>query len=111
MDSPLFANVSSPIPRWMGGVFGREGLGEREPQSLSYAFAIRRIGAVAVADMALFDEDLRIAHRAGRVLASGLFILRRHQPPQLARLREVVAIEFALVVVIDLARNSQGRLF
>ena len=111
MDSPLFANVSSPIPRWMGGVFGREGLGERESQSLGYAFAIRRIGAVAVADMALLDEELRIAHCSCRILARGSLVLGCHQAPQLTGLCVVVAIELTLIVVIDLAINLQRWLF
>ena len=103
--------ILSPVPRWMCGIFGNESLGEREPQSLGYALAIRWVGAVAVADMALLDKYLRIAHSAGRVLASGLLVFRRHQSPQLARLCKVVAIQLALVIVIYLARNGQRRLF
>ena len=46
----------SPIPLWMGGVLGGEGFGEGEPESFGDAFAIGRVGTVAVADMALFDK-------------------------------------------------------
>ena len=97
--------VLSPIPCGAGGVIGREGLGKRKPQSLGHALAVGGVGTVAVADMALLDKYLRIAHGAGRVLTSGLLVFGRHQSPQLARLRVVVAVEFALVVVVDLARN------
>ena len=95
----------------MGGVLGSEGFGKGEPEGFGNAFAIGGVGTVAVADMSLFDKDFRIAHCACRILASGSLVLGRHQSPQFARLRVVVAIEFALVVVVDLARDRQRRLF
>ena len=45
-----------PIPLWMGGGLGGEGLGEGEPESFGNALAIGRVGTVAVADMSLFDK-------------------------------------------------------
>ena len=66
----------SPIPLWMGGVFGGEGLREGEPEGFGDAFAIGWVGAVAVADVALLDEHLCIAHCACRILASRSLILR-----------------------------------
>ena len=95
----------SPIPFWVGGILGGKSFGEGESESFGNAFAVCRVGTVAVADMSLFDKEFRIAHRACSVLTSRSLILRRHQSPQLARLCVIVAIEFALVVVIDLTRN------
>ena len=46
----------SPIPLWMGGVLGGEGFGEGEAEGFGNAFAVGRVGTVAVADMALFDK-------------------------------------------------------
>ena len=46
----------SPVPLWMGGVLGGEGFGEGEAEGLGDAFAVGRVGAVAVADMSLFDK-------------------------------------------------------
>ena len=40
----------------MGGVLGGEGFGEGETESFGNAFAIGGVGAVAVADMSLFDK-------------------------------------------------------
>ena len=54
--SPLCVIRLSPIPLWMGGVLGDEGLGKGESEGFGNAFAIGRVGAVAVADMALFDK-------------------------------------------------------
>lgn len=45
-----------PIPRWVCGVIGSEGLGKRQPKSFGYTLAIRRVGTVAVPDMALLDK-------------------------------------------------------
>ena len=58
----------------MGGVSGGEGFGKGESESFGDAFAVCRIGAVAVAYMALFDEYLRIAHSACCILASRLLV-------------------------------------
>ena len=60
----------------MGGVIGSEGFGKGESEGFGDAFAVCRVGAVAVADMALFDKDFRIAHCACRILASRSLILR-----------------------------------
>ena len=95
----------------MGGVGSGEGLGKRQAQCLGDAFAVCRVGAVAVADMALLNEYLRIAHCTGGVLASRNLILVAHQSPQLARLCVVVAIQLSLVVVIYLATDCQRWLF
>ena len=92
--------------KMMCGVFGNEGLGERKPQCLRYACSIRGVGTVAVADMALLNEYLRVTHSACGILTSRNLILVAHQSPQLARLRVVVAIQLSLVVVIDLAING-----
>lgn len=91
------------IPRGMRGVFGRQGFGEADAQRPGHAFAVRRIGVVAVAHVPLLDEQFRIAHGARRVFACRLLICGRHQPPQLARLRVIIVVEFALVVVVDRA--------
>ena len=109
MSHPSFA--LSFIPRWMRGVLGCQGFGQRKPQCLCHSFSIRGVGSVAVADMPLFDKEFRIAHRSSRILTGGSPVSIRHQSPQLIRLREVVAVEFALVVGIHLARSSQRRLF
>ena len=45
-----------PIPRWMGGVLGDEGFGERESEGFGDTFTVGWVGTVAVADMALFDK-------------------------------------------------------
>ena len=66
----------SPIPLWMGGVLGGEGFGEGEAEGLGDAFAVGRVGTVAIADMSLFDKDFRIAHCACSILASRSLILR-----------------------------------
>ena len=66
---------------------------------------------MAVADMALLNKYLRVTHSTSRVLASGSLVFCRHQSPQLARLRKVVAIQLSLVVVIYLARDRQRWLF
>ena len=87
----------------MRGVFGRQGFGEADAQRPGHAFAVRRIGVVAVAHVPLLDEQFRIAHGARRVFACRLLICGRHQPPQLARLRVIIVVEFALVVVVDRA--------
>lgn len=96
------------IPRGMRGVFGRQGFGEADAQRPGHAFAVRRIGVVAVAHVPLLDEQFRIAHGARRVFACRLLICGRHQPPQLARLRVIIVVEFALVVVVDRAVDGQG---
>ena len=54
----------------MGRVLGDESFGEGEPESLGNAFAVGRVGTVAVTDMALFDKEFRITHCACRILAS-----------------------------------------
>ena len=59
----------------MGGVFGGEGFGKGESEGFGDAFAVSRVGAVAVANVALLDEHLRIAHSTRRVLASGSLVL------------------------------------
>ena len=46
----------------MGGVGGGEGFGKGESEGFGDAFAVCRVGAVAVADMSLFDKEFRIAH-------------------------------------------------
>ena len=53
---PLCVIMLSPIPLWMGGVLGGEGFGKGESESFGDAFAVGRVGAVAVADMSLFDK-------------------------------------------------------
>ena len=54
--SPLFVIMLPPVPLWMGGVLGDEGFGEGESEGFGNAFAIGGVGAVAVADMSLFDK-------------------------------------------------------
>ena len=46
----------SNIPLRVGGVLGGEGFGEGESEGFGDAFAVGRVGTVAVADMALFDK-------------------------------------------------------
>ena len=48
--------LCSNIPLRVGGVGGGEGFGEGESESFGDAFAVCRVGAVAVADMSLFDK-------------------------------------------------------
>ena len=60
----------------MGWILGGEGFGEGEVEGFGNAFAIGRVGTVAVADMSLFDKEFRIAHCACRILTSRSLILR-----------------------------------
>ena len=46
----------------MRRVFGPEGLFERDAQRLGHSLAVCRVGIVAVARVALLDEQLGIAH-------------------------------------------------
>ena len=55
-DSPLCVIMLSPVPVWMCGVLGGEGIGEGESEGFGNAFAVGRVGAVAVTDMSLFDK-------------------------------------------------------
>ena len=95
----------------MRRVFGPEGLFERDAQRLGHSLAVCRVGIVTVARVALFDEQLGIAHGARRIFAGGFPVFCRHHAPQQAGLREIVAVQFALVVVVNVAVHGQGRLF
>ena len=70
--------TSVMFDRGVGGVFGDKGFGERESECFCDAFAVGRISAVAVANMALLDKHLRIAHRTCRILASSLLVFGSH---------------------------------
>ena len=54
--SPLCVILLSPIPNRMCWILSGEGFGDGESEGFGYAFAIGGVGAVAVADMSLFDK-------------------------------------------------------
>jgi hypothetical protein len=79
-----------------------------QPEGLRDTGAVRGIGAGAVVDMALLDVQLRISHRARRVIEQHLLLRLSHLAEQVARLLPVIIVD-AMVVVrpVPIDRHRQ----
>ena len=87
----------------MSLVAGCQRLLQVDAEGTGYACAVAGVGTMAVAYVALLDEELGIAHGTCRVGKEESLLLWRHQAEECARLAVVVIIVLALVIVIGIA--------
>ena len=64
---------------------------------------------MAIAHVALLDEEVGIAHGTGGILEQELLLFRRHQAEKVAGLAVIIVVVLALVVVVHRATDLQGR--
>lgn len=66
---------------------------------------------MAIAYVALLDEEVDIAHGTGGILEQELLLLGRHQTEEVAGLAVIIVVVLALVVVVHRATSFKGGSF
>ena len=72
-------------------------------ESSGYTFTVAWVGTIAVAHVALLDEELGIAHGTGCIGKEEFLLLGWHETEEVARLGVIVFIVIPLVVVVGIA--------